>query len=59
MTNTDEFNIAEALDLIDEGLGVAAGREMITASEVSDLLLDIRMLLAAAAEAKEPAALGS
>ena len=61
MTETAEFNIAEALALIDEGLGVAATREMMTASEVSDLLLDVRMLLAAAssAVAKEPAAVGS
>lgn len=65
MTNRDfnhmvEFNIAEALALIDEGLGVATGREMMTASEVADLLLDIRMLLAAieTAETKEPATVG-
>ena len=60
MTETAEFNIAEALALLDQGLGVAATREMMTASEVSDLLLDIRMLLAAATatETKEPAAVG-
>ena len=61
MTETAEFNIAEALALLDQGLSVAGTREMMTASEVSDLLLDIRMLLAAAAvaETKQPAAVGS
>lgn len=61
MTETAEFNITEALALLDEGLGVAATREMMTASEVSDLLLDIRMLLAAAvaaAETNEPIPVG-
>ncbi len=61
MTETAQFNITEALALLDEGLGVAATREMMTASEVSDLLLDIRMLLAAAAaaETNQPVPVGS
>jgi len=59
MTDMVEFNIAEALALIDEGLGVATVREMMTASEVSDLLLDIRMLLSTPVESKEPATVGS
>lgn len=59
MTEMVEFNIAEALALIDEGLGVATVREMMTASEVSDLLLDIRMLLSTPVESKEPATVGS
>lgn len=38
--------IAEALALIDRGLGDMQHRELVSTDEVSDLLLDVRMLLA-------------
>lgn len=39
--------IAEALALIDRGLGDMQHRELVSTDEVSDLLLDVRLLLAA------------
>jgi hypothetical protein len=39
--------IAEALVLIDRGLGVMQHRELVSTDEVSDLLLDVRGLLTA------------
>jgi hypothetical protein len=47
MTETIEVNIAEALALIDEGLGLTMSRELMTTNEVADLLLDVRTILAA------------
>jgi len=37
--------IAEALALIDRGLGDMMHRELVSTDEVSDLLLDVRTLL--------------
>lgn len=37
--------IEEALALIDEGLGGLTERQLVSASEVTDLLLDVRSLL--------------
>jgi len=42
---TGTVSIDEALTLIDENLGDLQGRELVAAAEVSDLLLDLRMLL--------------
>ena len=54
MTDTDVVNIEEALALIDQGLGLLHSRELMSANEVADMLLDVRVLLAsAAAEAPE------
>jgi hypothetical protein len=47
MTETLEVNIAEALALIDSGLGLTMSRELMTTNEVADLLLDVRSILAA------------
>ncbi len=54
-TNTDEADakaheavIDEALRLIDSGLSDLMHRELVSTDEVSDLLLDVRMLLTAA-----------
>ncbi|MFT7476525.1 MAG: hypothetical protein ACI81L_003480 [Verrucomicrobiales bacterium] len=47
MTETIEVNIAEALALIDSGLGLTMSRELMTTNEVADLLLDVRSILAA------------
>ena len=46
--------ILEALAVIDQSLEVVHERGMMTSSEVSDLLLDVRLLLAGAALDKEP-----
>ena len=48
MTETvaDE-TILEALALIDRGLGEIQHRELMSTNEVADLLLDVRLLLAA------------
>ena len=43
--------IADALSLIDRGLGEVQHRELMSTNEVADLLLDVRLLLAGAAEA--------
>ena len=43
--------IAEALALIDRGLGDMLHRELVSTDEVADLLLDVRSLLAAVPEA--------
>ena len=49
MTETIEREaITEALGLIDQNLGRMQRREVISADEMSDLLLDLRMALAAA-----------
>lgn len=41
-----EGSIREAMDLIDRGLGDIAERQLVSTSEVADLLLDVRSLLA-------------
>ena len=48
MTGTIDFEtVAEALALIDQGLGDMQHRNMVTTDEVADLLLDVRMILSA------------
>lgn len=56
MTDTKEIDaqIAEAMALIDRGLGDMLHRELVSTDEVADLLLDVRSLLAASTP--EPAA---
>ena len=49
----DEAIIDEALRLIDSGLSDLLHRELVSTDEVSDLLLDVRMLLTAADLATE------
>lgn len=41
----DITSIEEALALIDQGLGFMTDRQMVSTSEVTDLLLDVRTLL--------------
>jgi len=46
MTETLEAtSIVEALAIIDRGLGDFADRQLVSAGEVADLLLDVRTLL--------------
>lgn len=48
MTQTpDATVIAEALTVIDRSLAELAARELVSAAEMSDLLLDLRLLLMA------------
>lgn len=49
MTETTERQ-AEAVALIDAKLAELQNRELVSASEVADLLLDLRLLLVSAAE---------
>ncbi|MEM7273588.1 MAG: hypothetical protein AAF547_10945 [Actinomycetota bacterium] len=42
--------IGEALALIDKGLGGLTERQLVSASEVADLLLDVRSLLSDSAD---------
>lgn len=42
---TDAVSLDEALSMIDQNLGDLQGRELVSATEVADLLLDLRMLL--------------
>jgi len=49
MSGTIEADvITEALTIIDRGLGQLLHRELVSTSEASDLLLDVRSLLAGA-----------
>ncbi len=41
----DTVSLDEALSMIDQNLGDLQNRELVSASEVADLLLDLRMLL--------------
>lgn len=51
MTELEELEVTEigtldeAVAMIDERLGVLTERNLVSASEVTDLLLDVRMLL--------------
>jgi len=47
MTDTQELDatIAEALSIIDGALGEMLNRELVSTSEVADLLLDVRTIL--------------
>ena len=56
METTDVVPVADAVELIDSNLKDLQGRELVSAAEVADLLLDLRMLLAAAQV--EPAPMG-
>ena len=58
MTSTDAVAVTEALALIDDNLGRLQNRELVAGAEVADLLLDLRMLLAAAGDTPEPAPIG-
>lgn len=44
-------SIEEALALIDKGLGVMIDRQLVSTSEVTDLLLDVRALLSVSSAA--------
>ena len=42
----DDYTIRSAMDLIDQGLGDISERQLVSTSEVADLLLDVRGILA-------------
>ena len=55
MTDSRETDVInEALIVIDRGLGTVQSRELVSTSEVADLLLDLRLLLMSAAEDAAP-----
>jgi hypothetical protein len=45
MTETNEAVINEALSVIDKALGQMMTRELVSAGEITDVLLDVRTLL--------------
>ena len=45
MTETAETTLTQALDLVDRGLSDLQSRELVSASQVADMLLDLRLLL--------------
>lgn len=51
----DAATIDEIKAIIDRGLGTTKSRELIASSEVADLLLDLRLLLATSDAAIEAA----
>ncbi len=55
MTDTNEAVIHEALAIIDKALGQMMSRELVTTGEVTDVLLDVRMLLTTPAKTPAPA----
>ncbi|MCB1031749.1 MAG: hypothetical protein KDA95_10460 [Acidimicrobiales bacterium] len=52
-----EIVLQEAMAVIDQALGTMQTRELVSSDEVSDLLLDLRLLLAGI-ETKVPAVTG-
>ncbi len=57
MTDTRELTvIAEALEIIDGALQSMSGRELVSSTEVADLLLDMRSVLNAGEAAEIPGA---
>lgn len=57
MTETNDAVINEALSVIDKALAQMMRRELVSAGEITDVLLDVRSLLTmpAAAAASAPA----
>ncbi len=45
MTETAETTLTQALELVDRGLSDLQSRELVSASQVADMLLDLRLLL--------------
>ncbi len=45
MTETADKALLDALDLVDSGLSDLQSRNLVAASEVADMLLDLRLLL--------------
>ncbi len=45
MTDTVETPLSRALDLVDGGLSDLQSRELVSASTVADMLLDLRLVL--------------
>lgn len=45
MTDTAGTSLRQALDLVDSGLSDLHSRELVSASQVADMLLDLRLLL--------------
>lgn len=59
MTEINEREVlAQAIELVDKGLGVLQTRNMVPTAEVADLLLDLRLLLISAEVEPEPVSLG-
>jgi len=55
---TDATVIAEALTVIDRALAQVGSRELVSSAEMSDLLLDLRLLLMSAESGRPAASVG-
>lgn len=54
MTETNDAVITEALSVIDKALAQMLRRELVSAGEITDVLLDVRTLLTMPAHANTP-----
>lgn len=45
MTEVADTTLTQVLDLVDSGLSELQSRELVSASQVADMLLDLRLLL--------------
>ena len=45
MTDVADTTLSQVLDMVDTGLADLQGRELVSASQVADMLLDLRLLL--------------
>lgn len=45
MTDVADTTLTQVLDMVDTGLSDLQGRELVSASQVADMLLDLRLLL--------------
>jgi hypothetical protein len=54
MTDSADTTLAEALDLVDTRLSELQSREIISATQVADMLLDLRLLLMQLGTTSEP-----
>jgi hypothetical protein len=59
MGTIDTTVIEEALSVIDRGLGTLLHRELVSTAEATDLLLDVRSLLAGVLDEEAPVPVGN
>lgn len=56
---SEPSEITQAIALIDGGLGTLVDRQLVSSSEVTDLLLDVRALLAGLDESAQAETVGA
>lgn len=45
MTDVSDTTLPQVLEVVDRGLAELQGRELVSAAQVADMLLDLRLLL--------------